>query len=71
MCVDHLGELLDHVVEGVIVARHIILSYLLVERSQPQQRHNVGVRVGDGDVEGLAPGIVHQMVVSPETKWIK
>jgi len=64
--VDHLGELLHHIVEGVIVsAREVILADFLVERGQAQQRHNIRVRVLDGDVQRLAPRIVDQVVVGP------
>ena len=43
MCVDHLTKLLHHVVEGVIVSSHVVLSDSLVESSQPQQGHDISV----------------------------
>jgi len=64
--VDHLGELLHHIVEGVVVpAREVVLADFLVERGEAQQRHNIRVRILDGDVERLAARVVHQMMVGP------
>jgi hypothetical protein len=64
--VDHLGELLHHIVEGIIVsAREVILADFLVEGGQAQQRHNIRVGILNGNVQRLATRIVDQVVVGP------
>ena len=55
MCVDHLRELLHHVVEGVVVPRHVALADLLIEGGQPQQRHDVRVSATHRNVQRLLP----------------
>ena len=51
MSVDHLGELLDDIIEGVVIPRHVILPDLLVESSQSQQSHDVRVSPANSDVQ--------------------
>jgi hypothetical protein len=66
MRVDHLRELLHHIIERIVIsAGEIVLANLLVERGEAQQRHNVRVRVLDGNVERLVAGVVDEMVVGP------
>lgn len=64
MRVDHLGEFLDNIIEGVVVPTSgIVLSNLLVQGSQPEERHDVSIRVLNGDVQGLLVLLVSQMMI--------
>ena len=52
MCVDHLGELLDDIIEGVVIApRHVILPDLLVESRQPEKSHDISIRPAHSDIQ--------------------
>ena len=61
MRVDHLGELLDDIIEGVVVPSHVVLPDLLVESSQSQQGHDISIRPANSDIQRFLAWNVRRM----------
>ena len=64
MRVDHLGELLDDIIEGVVVPSHVVLPDLLVESGQSEQGHDISIRPAHSDIQRFLAWNVRRM-----TEW--
>ena len=64
MSIDHLRKFLNDIIESVVVAPGgVTLTDLLVQGGQPEQSHDVGVRVLDRDVQCLLVFLVPKMMI--------